>query len=312
MSKTTLQQVAGHAGVSKTTASLVLNGKADSVNIAQATRQRVIETAKSLNYKPGLFNPGKLNGQSGIIGVFASSFITSNNGRWLQYLIKFTEAKGYIILPRLATPQNVIQKINEVPFDAVIILQKELLKGEPEPGSLEFPIVCAGFIPDSASIKSIAPDFEKQTNELIHSLYRHNKKAIGLLCTKENSKEKQQKTKTYKENYCRRFDIMPNIEELTSSELTGKEIAGACIGLIEKGANGIIFETPEMATIGMREAKVRNMSNNGILFAAYDKIEGSELLPENLLIHTTPDIEEMARQVIAILIDNRTGAPGGG
>jgi DNA-binding LacI/PurR family transcriptional regulator len=134
-------------------------------------------------------------------------------------------------------------------------------------------------------------------------LYRHNKKAIGLLCTNDNTEEQQQKTKTYKENYCERFDIAPNIEELSSGNLKGKEIKEVCFRLIEKGANGIIFETPEMAFVAMQQEKIRNWRQNGILFATYDKIEGSDLLPENLLIHTTPDIEKMARQVIAILVD---------
>jgi DNA-binding LacI/PurR family transcriptional regulator len=298
MSKTTLNQVALKAGVSKTTASLVLNGKADSVNIAQTTRKRVIETAESLNYQPGKFNPGKLNGQSGIIGVFASNFTTSINGRWLQSLIKATESQGYIILPQSATAKNFTQKINNVPFDAVIILQKGLIDEETDLKNLEFPVICAGFIPHSASVKSIVPDFEKQTNELIHNLYRHNKKAIGLLCTNDNTEEQQQKTKTYKESYCERFDIAPNIEELFSQDLTGKEITKSCLRLIEKGANGIIFETPEMASVAMRESAIRNMGKSGILFAAYDKITGNELLPENLLIYTTPDFGEMAKMVV--------------
>jgi DNA-binding LacI/PurR family transcriptional regulator len=164
MSNVTLQQVAVKAGVSKTTASLVLNGKADSVNIAQSTRKRVIETAESLNYQPGKFSPGKLNGRSGIIGLFANNFIDSNNGRWLQHFMKAIEKQGHAILPQLATPQNIAQKIHEIPFDAVIIIHKELINHQTGLSELEFPLICAGFIPDSESIKNITPDFEKQTN----------------------------------------------------------------------------------------------------------------------------------------------------
>jgi DNA-binding LacI/PurR family transcriptional regulator len=241
MSNATLNQVAIRAGVSKTTASLVLNGKADSVNIAQATRQRVKETAELLNYQPGKFSPGKLNGRSGIMGVFANNFIDSNNGRWLQCLMKAAEKQGYVILPQLVTPQNVTQKIHAIPFDAVIIIHKELINHQTGLSELEFPLICAGFIPDSESIKSIAPDYAQQTNELIQKLYRHNKKAIGLLCAKENTGEQQTKTKTYKENYCERFDIAPNIGELSSPDLKRKQIKEVCLRLIEKGANGIIF-----------------------------------------------------------------------
>jgi LacI family repressor for deo operon, udp, cdd, tsx, nupC, and nupG len=48
----TLEEVARQAGVSKTTASVVLNGRADQVRISEATRDRVISVADQLGYVP--------------------------------------------------------------------------------------------------------------------------------------------------------------------------------------------------------------------------------------------------------------------
>lgn len=298
MTKSTLNRVALQAGVSKTTASLVLNGKADSVNIAQATRRRVLETAKELNYHPAKFNPGRLNGKSGIIGLFASDFTSLNNTQWLQALITKTEEKDYVLLPKLANPVNVKEKMAAVPFDAGIIIQPDLINHQPNLATADFPLICAGFIPNSETYNFIAPDFPKQTNELIQTLYRHNKKAIGYLTADQNTKAKRLKTTTYKENYCDRFDIMPNIAELSTPELNPKEIKEACLRLIENGANAIILETPEMTSVAMTNADIRMMGKDGILFATYDKVEGIDLLPENLLIHTSSDIAKMAEEVV--------------
>lgn len=298
MARSTLKQVALKAGVSKTTASLVLNGKADSVNIAHATRKRVLETAKALQYQPGKFNPGRLNGKSGIIGVFSIDFTTFSNSQWLQELIKTAEKKGYVILPQLVSPQNLEEKLNALPFDAGILIGHELIGDNIDLRTIEFPIICAGFIPDSETIKFIAPDYRQQTNELIQLLYRHNKKAIGYLTGNQNTKAKRLKTTTYKENYCERFDIMPNIAELSTPELNPKEIKEACLRLIENGANAIILETPEMTSVAMTDADIRKMGKDGILFATYDKVEGIDLLPENLLIHTSSDNAKMAEGVV--------------
>jgi DNA-binding LacI/PurR family transcriptional regulator len=298
MARSTLNQVAQQAGVSKTTASLVLNGKADSVNIAQSTRRRVLDTAKSLNYQPGKFNPGRLNGKSGMIGIFASDYTNYSNRQWLQELIKAAEKKGYVILPQVASPQSLKEKLNALPFDAGIIIEHELVGDKIDQEKIEFPIICAGFIPGPETVKFIAPDYHQQTNEVIQLLYRHNKKAIGMLWTKEDTKEKHQKKVTYKENYCERFDIPPNMAELPSKEFNPKEIKEACLQLIEKGANAIILETPEMTSEAMKDAEIRGIGKEGVLFATYNKIEGGEFLPQNLLIHTSSDIAKMADQVI--------------
>ncbi|WP_025006824.1 LacI family DNA-binding transcriptional regulator [Marinilabilia salmonicolor] len=247
MTRSTLNQVALQAGVSKTTASLVLNGKADSVNIAQSTRSRVLETAKALNYHPAKFNPVRLNGKSGIIGLFSADFTSLNYSQWLQALITKAEEKEYVLLPKLATPMSMKEKIAAVPFDSGIILQPDLINHKSKMATADFPLICAGFIPNSETYNYIAPDFPRQTNELIQTLYRHNKKAIGYLTGNQDTKENLLKTTTYKENYCERFDIMPNIAELSSPELNPKEIKEACLRLIKNGANAIILETPEMA-----------------------------------------------------------------
>jgi DNA-binding LacI/PurR family transcriptional regulator len=48
----TLEEVARQAGVSKTTASVVLNGRAEQVRISEATRDRVVAVANELGYVP--------------------------------------------------------------------------------------------------------------------------------------------------------------------------------------------------------------------------------------------------------------------
>jgi DNA-binding LacI/PurR family transcriptional regulator len=304
MSKATLNQVAQKAGVSKTTVSLVLNGKADRVNIAQATRKRVIETAKTLNYRPGKFNPVRLNGHSGIIGFFAGDFSRHSNSKWLQHLTNAATTAGYVLLPQIVTKESFNTKTESIPFDAIIITERDFIPDKKTIQALKVPVICAGFATENAQIKSATPDFAKQTTELIQLLYRHNKKAIGMLCTTEKSEEQKTKIVTYKENYCERFDIPPNIEMTPSATMTETTVNEACKQLIEKGANGIIFETSQMAYMALRDSSVRLLQREDIMFAAYNKIEGSELLPENLLVTATPEHERLAKGIMETVTSN--------
>lgn len=67
----TLADVAARAGVSKTTASRVLNRRASPIPIKQETVRRILDAAAELGYRPNPFTKALVHGRSGLIGVVA-------------------------------------------------------------------------------------------------------------------------------------------------------------------------------------------------------------------------------------------------
>ena len=67
----TLRDVAQGAGVSITTVSRILNGRESGVPIRAETRQRVLNVAAELGYKPNLLARGLRGSRSSLIGVIA-------------------------------------------------------------------------------------------------------------------------------------------------------------------------------------------------------------------------------------------------
>ena len=72
MKKTSLADLAGELGVSKTLVSLVMNNKGDKNGISKKTQQKVFEKAKELNYKPNQFARGLRLGRSNTIGLIVA------------------------------------------------------------------------------------------------------------------------------------------------------------------------------------------------------------------------------------------------
>lgn len=70
--RTTLSKVATLAGVSTSTVSLVLAGKADEKRIPEATRDRVIRAADDLNYAPNLLTRSLRRGRTHVISFFST------------------------------------------------------------------------------------------------------------------------------------------------------------------------------------------------------------------------------------------------
>ena len=70
--RTTLSDIAREAGVDKSTVSLVLNRNEASRRISEPTRQRVLETAKRLQYRPNVLARAMRGGSTYSIGILWS------------------------------------------------------------------------------------------------------------------------------------------------------------------------------------------------------------------------------------------------
>ena len=126
--RTTSFDVAKAAGTSRTTVSLVLNNVPD-INISEATRQRVLEAARALNYFPDATGKKLVSGKSYTLGlvlrqssaqVFADAFL-------LQVLLGVEQAaaqQGFHVLLRALAPEDTggySRLIHENHVDGIIL-----------------------------------------------------------------------------------------------------------------------------------------------------------------------------------------------
>lgn len=79
----TLSDIAELAGVSKTTASMILNGQAEQYRIKEETRQKVMEAVQKSGYRANAYAKALKQQRSNVIGlVIPISLITAL--RWQQ------------------------------------------------------------------------------------------------------------------------------------------------------------------------------------------------------------------------------------
>src|SRR5690349_19992740 len=75
--RVTLADVARHAGVSSTTASLVLSGRGRELRISRTVEQRVLRAADELAYRPNIVSVSLRTGSSRTIGFVSDTVATS-------------------------------------------------------------------------------------------------------------------------------------------------------------------------------------------------------------------------------------------
>src|SRR3984885_9978843 len=70
----TLRELAGHLGLSRTTVSMIRNGPPEATRFPEDKRQRVVESARRLGYRPNYFARSLGRKRTYLIGVIAPDF----------------------------------------------------------------------------------------------------------------------------------------------------------------------------------------------------------------------------------------------
>lgn len=121
----TIADVAGAAGVSPSTASLVFSGKG---NVAEATRRRVLDSAAELGYAgPDPRAASLRRGRSGIVGVvfeehLGSAFLDPVKTTMMDGLAEAVAGLGAGLLLLRDDPPPVVSPLASAPVDAVVLI----------------------------------------------------------------------------------------------------------------------------------------------------------------------------------------------
>ncbi|KHA59693.1 transcriptional regulator [Vibrio variabilis] len=122
----TLDEVAKLAGVSKTTASYVINGKAQKYRISEKTQRKVMDVVNEHNYRPDLAASTLRAGHSRSFGLIIPDLENTSYARLAKLLEQNSRSAGYQILigcsdDDAATEKNVVQALVSRKVDALFV-----------------------------------------------------------------------------------------------------------------------------------------------------------------------------------------------
>ncbi|CAM2883866.1 catabolite repressor/activator [Vibrio neptunius] len=122
----TLDEIAKLAGVSKTTASYVINGKAQKYRISEKTQKRVLAVVEAHNYRPDLAASTLRAGQSRSFGLVIPDLENTSYARLAKLLEQNSRAAGYQILIACSddepdTEKNVVEALISRKVDALFV-----------------------------------------------------------------------------------------------------------------------------------------------------------------------------------------------
>lgn len=162
----TLRDVASHAGVSRTTASYILNGRADEMRIAPATVARVQAAVAQLDYRPNRTARNLRTRRTATVGLisdqiagqqYGSSMLTgaSAAARELQHVVVMGESGGDPELERL-----LIEEMRERDVDGVVYATRTAQKVRLPEGLRGTRAVLLNCEDPDADVPAVVPDDE--------------------------------------------------------------------------------------------------------------------------------------------------------
>lgn len=160
----TLRDVALHAGVSRTTASYILNGRADEMRIAAATVDRVREAIDELGYRPNRVAQNLRTSTTKTIGVlsdhvasgaYASAMLTgaSAAARRSDHLVVIGESQGDPELEALLIQEMLDRKVDGIVYTRLVtstIVVPESLRAQR--------VVLLNCVDEERSLPALLPD----------------------------------------------------------------------------------------------------------------------------------------------------------
>lgn len=121
--KANIRQVASLAGVSHMTVSRVIN---DHPSIAPATRERVLQVMRELNYRPNGAARALASRTTRRLGVIVDSVVEFGPGSTLRAIEDAAHDRGYtvssIALDRATTPHEAVESLTAIGIDALCLI----------------------------------------------------------------------------------------------------------------------------------------------------------------------------------------------
>jgi LacI family transcriptional regulator len=163
--RVTLAEVAVHAGVSRTTASLVLAGRGRELRISESVERRVVEAAKELEYRPNIVSRSLRTGTTRTIGFVSDTVATTRlAGDMIKGALEAAREQGMLLFigeteGETDLESGLLQAMHDRQVDGVVYASM-FTRAVTVPAALTTgPAVLLNAVPKrAATIPSVVPD----------------------------------------------------------------------------------------------------------------------------------------------------------
>jgi len=310
MKTLSIKDIAIKAGVSITTVSFIINGKAKDKSISEAVIKKVEKIIKESGYKPNQIARSLRTGHSNIIGLIIEDISNSFFSRIARLIEDKAYKKGYKII--YSSTENSVDKAKELinmfksrKVDGYIISP---IKGIEEDIQVLLtdnkPVILFDRNLSDIDTNYVGSDHFKASYQSIESFIKKGKKNIALVTTDIDVEQIVERFDGYKQalidnNIPYHDDLVVKIHFNQDENETIEQMKSL---FLSKEIDAVLFATNYLAISGLKALKQIN-KKIGEEFAviAYDDHEVFELHTPSISAVQQP-LEEIAETVIQLIL----------
>lgn len=228
--KTSIRDIGKELGISTTTISFILNGKAKENRISEALTQKVLKFVEEVNFKPNLMAQGLRTGKSKIICLMVEDI--SNNLIFAQVARLIEEAahhKGYRVIycsteNKKEKAVELISLFRERSIDGYIITPPLGIESEIQSLLNEgIPVVLIDRDIPGIDCNCVVIDNENSTTEAISHLIKNGYKNIAFVTLESEQSQMLDRLKGY-EKAIQKSKLTPYIKKVAYHESENQNI----------------------------------------------------------------------------------------
>lgn len=309
MKHITIKDIARHLSLSVSTVSRALvNDK----NIRRETKEKVLEAAKALGYKPNPVATNLKYGHTNTVGVIVPEMVTPFASQVINGIQSILYANGLkvIIAESHEDPQKEkenLQLMERFMVDGIIICLCSYKENKEEYLRLqqaEMPMVFYDRIPQGLDVSQVTVDDYMKTFFLVEHLIRSGRKRIVHLQGPDDVYNSAERTRGYKDALSK-FKIPIEADMLIKTGLTFDDGTKAANLLIEKGTSfDAIFAFTDTLAIGAMN-RLRELDKKipeEIAIASFSGTVLSTIVYPQLTT-VEPPLQEMGRTAAELILE---------
>ncbi len=313
MKKVSIKDIAEGLGLSKSTVSLVLNGRGDEKRISADTQERVIKYAKEQHYKPNQLARGLSTGKSEMLGLIIPNISDSFYARIARRIERKARHHGYNVIFSSSSEsadreKELIYSMLDRQVEGLIIASTQ--KNQEEIGQLKkmkFPFVLIDRHYPEIDTNYVVVDNAGGIARAVEELIRVARKRIGFISIEPGLEAIHQRLVGYRETM--KIFGLP-VEEGFVKELSYEnyetEMPEVIQTMVEApvSVDGIVFATHYLTASGLRELKGLNIHvPRQVAIISFDQMNAFDLVEPPITAVLQP-VDEIGDRAVDILLKN--------
>jgi LacI family transcriptional regulator len=305
---TNIKDIAKYCNVSAMTVSRALN---NSVEVADATKEKILKACEELKYKPNAAAKTLITKKTKMIGLIIPDIANQYYANISKGVSSYLERKDYGLIlcnsdRKKINENKYLNFLSEGRVDGIIILPVKPKKEDYEDIVKQMPMVMADNFAEGLNVNFVSSNNYIGGTRIIEHMVKQGYKSIGVILGDKESSASNSRFKAYKD-VLEKNKIKYNKDIVKHSNSTFEDGFFMAEKLVKKGVDSI-FAINDTVAMGVIKYCYENNINlpEDLGIAGYDNLEQSSMLTLPL---TTIDQNNKKIGLIAaqMLIDNIEG-----